>query len=171
MVIFMRKIQNKVSELSALAYACVINLAAKQRCLLLPHFMSFLNINNCGDPSRFTSKLTGITRVRKSARRAHAHFRHELLVFLPSYLQNPHQITDEWNSFIPPAVFSDYLPASDLKGWGSPNEGSAVDSYSSSLFRPQEWFHSPVRFAKPDSSYQQSTHLQLLSLFCSNPLK
>lgn len=43
------------------------------------------------------------------------------------------------------------------RGGGSPTEGSEVDSYSSSLFRPQEWFHSPVRFAKPDSSYQQST--------------
>lgn len=34
--------------------------------------------------------------------------------------------------------------------------GSELDSYSSSLFRPQQWFHSPVWFAIPDSSYQQS---------------
>lgn len=37
--------------------------------------------------------------------------------------------------------------------------GSGRDSYSSSLLRPQQWFHSPVRFATPDSSYQQSIAL------------
>lgn len=44
---------------------------------------------------------------------------------------------------------------------GKSKWGSEADSYSSSLYKPQEWFHSPMWFAKPDSSYQQSTSLTL----------
>lgn len=72
-------------------------------------------VYHCGDTSQLISKLTVIALVRKSARWGDTLFRHEHLVYFSSYLQNPHQITDEWNSFIPPAVFFDYLPARDLK--------------------------------------------------------
>lgn len=50
---------------------------------------------------------------------------------------------------------------------GKSNWGSEADSYSSSLYKPQEWFHIPMWFAKPDSSYQQSTS----SMHKRKPLK
>lgn len=73
------------------------------------------DVYHCGDTSQLLSKLTGIIQTGNTEIWAHTHFRYKPLVFLSSCLQNPHQITDEWNSFIPPAVFSDYLPTRDLK--------------------------------------------------------
>lgn len=61
-----------------------------------------------------TWKLAGIARDWNSARWTRRHFRRELLLFLPSSPQSV-QITDEWNSFILPAVFFHFLPARDLK--------------------------------------------------------
>lgn len=83
---------------------------------------------------------------------------------------------DQLDDAIPPFIIlalnrlkgSSTFKVSERAFWLSSVWGSKVDSYSSSLFSPQEWFHSVLWFATPDSGYQQSLSDTKLSALSSN---